>query len=259
MTYMIARDVWVGDDDDYGCIAANKDDTVTGYPTPAGLDAGGRERVMEKSLRLLRRARYLRRTRGGKEMLTPPASAFSSRVAHDCAVAPANSTHRDPFVETGKGVEGDNGQGTVRRDGLSEDNGDSKRRKVSSNAFVVAEGIEGISVTVGRDAVDSERRGRAEQEEEHNGGRGVVESEDDVLPWQVSFVMGRLCSRLGRHPRMVLDNLSQALRLAKVREARTRRRLRTVYETTDTVFLYIIAEQGNTGTFGHPSYPLNVL
>lgn len=63
--------------------------------------------------------------------------------------------------------------------------------------------------------VSTQGQGREEGESDMELGTGR-EKDDDLLPWQVRFVMGRLCARLGRHPKMVLDNLSQALRLAKV-------------------------------------------
>lgn len=60
--------------------------------------------------------------------------------------------------------------------------------------------------------------GGAEQEEKEKEEEDDDDDdeEEDVVRWQAPFVMGRLCARLGRHPRVVLEHLSQALRLAKV-------------------------------------------
>lgn len=61
----------------------------------------------------------------------------------------------------------------------------------------------------GRDETGRKRAEGGEEEEEDAG-------EDGVLRWQVPFVMGRICSRLNRDPRTVLDELAQAVRLAQV-------------------------------------------
>lgn len=104
------------------------------------------------------------------------------------------------------GSDGETGKRTDER-------GDVKRQKVDSGPMEVGPAVlhENIS------GVSEAHDGRVVE----RGGKGVGdrqgEEEDDLLPWQVPFVMGRLCARLGRHPKMVLENLSQALRLAKVR------------------------------------------
>lgn len=100
--------------------------------------------------------------------------------------------------------------------------GDGKRRKLNSSetyeGFRVGAAGPGEKVDgdrgegVGENQVEKRARGGREDK-----GEEEEEEEEDMLPWQVPFVMGRVCARLGRHPQSVLDNLSQALRLAKVK------------------------------------------
>lgn len=228
MTYMIARDVWADneDEDPTSARTATSTDDINGedvtipcgHPTAAGLEVSAQRRLLEKALALLRRAKYLRTTDGKGSPLG--CNGFSSahrssrrRRRRRRRSSPYSSdidSHRKR-EHSGKGSRSSDGEKGQRTD----EGGDMKRQKVDSRPMKVESGVlrENVSgVGKAHDGCVVERR--------EGGGKGVGDrqgEEDDLLPWQIPFVMGRLCARLGRHPKMILENLSQALRLAKVR------------------------------------------
>lgn len=140
-----------------------------------------------------------------------------------------NKRHRAGYSEGSPCSEGErlrqDGSGSADRDAVDFSQGRAEKRlRLWSDA--PAEDIEidaGSEIKVEDHEPGSCKEGQMQKmlearEKEANALEKPRGSDDDLLPWQVRFVMGRLCARLGRHPKMVLDNLSQALRLAKVRE-----------------------------------------
>lgn len=113
--------------------------------------------------------------------------------------------------------------GSCSRDGVpaaeSKDDGgkveerEMKRRKLDFQSVPSIGGliVRGTGEADAGDEAGGTEGGREGWKEDND------DDDDDLRRWQVPFLIGRLCARLGRHPRMVLENLSQALRLAKVR------------------------------------------
>ena len=203
---MLARDVWPGFEDDdpttptvTATATSTANPTGAGLPpTPAGIEVGGGRRLMESSLELLERARHLRETGGSPLTASPrPSSSFRRRrggspSAKGLSDSPGGSCSPD-VAGSGRGEEKEEGQEKAK-----------KKQKVGSPG------------ATGRDG-----GGSAGGAGGGGGGGDEVEDEDeddeDVFRWQVPFVMGTLCAQLGREPRVVLGNLWQALRLAKVK------------------------------------------
>lgn len=251
MTYMIARDVWARDDDkddkttkvrtatSTDSTDNNSDLTNPAGPatTPAGLETGARRRLLDKSLALLRRARYLRTTDG--QGSPSPRGGFSSprssrrrrrrrrRSSPDSSdVESRRERGRSGGGASSADISGHGGTIDKEKGKDSEEGGDLKRRKVES-ALPQDLQLTGLVLSPEKKIDGGCRAGEATQRDRRildrrdGEGKGLAgrqgeSEEDDPLPWQVPFVMGRLCARLGRHPMMVLDNLSHALRLAKV-------------------------------------------
>ncbi|CAM9714674.1 unnamed protein product, partial [Sphacelaria rigidula] len=250
MTYMIARDVWARDDDkddkttkvrtatSTDSTDNNSDLTNPAGPatTPAGLETGARRLLLDKSLALLRRARYLRTTDG--QGSPSPRGGFSSprssrrrrrrrrRSSPDSSdVESRRERGRSGGGASSADISGHGGTIDKEKGKDSEEGGDLKRRKVES-ALPQDLQLTGLVLSPEKKIDGGCRAGEATQRDRRildrrdGEGKGLAgrqgeSEEDDPLPWQVPFVMGRLCARLGRHPMMVLDNLSHALRLAK--------------------------------------------
>lgn len=224
MKFMLARDVWPAKNED-GNNREPLHTTARGAAVPAripaGLEAGGRWRLLESSLALLQRAQRLRETGG----LSSPLSSCSSprgdrrhhhrhRLSGSPLPVPRSpkALLQDSSPGGGRGV----GGGAGGEGGLQEKPAARKRRKLfevsSTSGPSDSARVRGGDGGGGQEEAKEKYRavgGREGAEEDDEG-------EDDVLRWQVPFVMGRLCVQLGRDPRTVLENLAQALRLAQV-------------------------------------------
>lgn len=182
MKYMLARDVWMGfEDADIVKPASAK--TPTGdLLVPVGLEVGGRRELMESSLRLLRRARYLRETGGVPSLVSARICGRRRRRPGGASPSPKElSSPRKP---------GDAGGDAAEEEDRWVASGRSPKRSKLS-----------VSVPIGSGIFDDD--------DDDN-------DDDDEFRWQAPFVIGRLSIRLSKHPRLALENLSRALHLAKV-------------------------------------------
>lgn len=241
LKFMLARDVWPGNEDDNTAAAAaaiTSASPVTPARISAGLEEGGRERLLESSLALLRRAQRLRDT-GGKlssrspSSFSPSTSPRGNRHRSRANGSPLPSAPRSPKVLlSDSSLGGGGGGGGVGDAGSREKSAAKKRRRLFDAS--AAGGASGRRSPVGGVCLDDSARVRGNEggrggmagqgDKEHRDGRARgegaeednAEGESDVLRWQVPFVMGRLCAELGRDPRRVLENLADALRLAQV-------------------------------------------
>lgn len=215
--------------------------------TPAGLEFGGQRRLLESSLALLRRARHLRETGGSPTTASPRPSHRRRRRRGSPTFSPMKELASPGGRKPGDEREAADIDYDERWGGAQQQRG-GKRRKIWLGSD---EGWGGTAAGAGAGAGSAAAAARGapceRKEEKGDGGGGGKggesddddddadndndndadddanadngdgdDDDDDVLPWQGAFVTGRLCARLGRHPRMVLDNLSLALRLAKV-------------------------------------------
>lgn len=226
MTYMLARDVWAGAEYDTPPAKATNQNTaaeaaVSSRPaatTPAGLEFGGQRRLLESSLALLRRARHLRET-GGSPVTASPRPSHRRRRRRG---SPTFSPIKELASPGGRKPDDEREAADVDYDerwGGTQQQRGMKRRKVWLGPDEGWGGAAAAGAAAAARGAPCERKD--EKGEGGGGGRGGESDDDDgddddVVPWQGAFVTGRLCARLGRHPRMVLENLSLALRLAKV-------------------------------------------
>lgn len=212
MTYMLARDVFVGCEEENPTAtapaAANHPVSAASRSTltPAGLEIGGQRQLLEASLALLRRAGHLKETGGSPSSASPRLSRRRRRSA----LSPLPKELLEAFTVGG---ESDNEHGGDGQDECRETRErDQKRRKIDLSE----------STTSGPGSVEMAPGSGAGQAEGSTAGgsESRVDDDDDddedELRWQAPFVIGRLCARLGKHPRMVLESLSQAVQLAKV-------------------------------------------
>lgn len=197
MKYMVARDAWVGCGDSDGCL-------------PAGLEGGGQRRLFQSSLELLRRARHLRET-GGSPIFAFPDPFRRRRWLSGSPQSRELSS--SPSASETSGEMGDTKADGTEKKALQEKYRKRRKLVVLSGSVIRKAGIAEVEVDSGAGGEEgrTERTSADDEEEEDDD-----DDDDDILRWQIPFLIGRLCARLGRHPRMVLENLSQAVRLAKV-------------------------------------------
>ncbi|CAB1111580.1 unnamed protein product [Ectocarpus sp. CCAP 1310/34] len=251
MKFMLARDVWPGAELASTTTASAATSTAsaaggapsvtatgpapTAAPTaatapaarvPAGLEAGGRRRLLESSLTLLQRAQRLRETGGegggsssSARSPSPPSTASSSpRCRRPLTGSPVSSRPRSPktlareaFAVGGGGEQQDKSAARKRRklfEAPSSSGGGGGGGGGSAAAAFPHDSARVRGAGVGIEEKRKREAGKGTEDEED-------EDEDGVLRWQVPFVMGRLCSQLGKDPRAVLEKLAEALRLAQ--------------------------------------------
>lgn len=192
MKYMLARDVWMGFEDATSAdIVKPASATVTTSQAgvdclvPVGLEVVGRRELMESSLRLLQRARYLRETGGVPSLVSTRICGRRRRRPGGVSPSPKElSGPRKPGDAAGDIAE--------EEDRWVASGRSPKRSKLS------------VSVPIGSGPCDG-----GDDDDGDN-------DDDDEFRWQAPFVMGRLSIRLSKHPRLALENLSRALHLAKV-------------------------------------------